>query len=74
MNPDNLELFSTGELIDELLRRSTFQGVIVHSREEIKNRTWWGERIFSVRHNANLNVEETARLLGCVSQYIEAEG
>ena len=30
--PGELELFSTEELIDELMKRTTFQGVIVHAR------------------------------------------
>jgi len=70
MNPADLELFSTGELIEELLRRTTFQGVVVHSHEEIKNRAWRGERIFSVRYNSNLDLEEAGRLLEVVGQHI----
>ena len=31
--PGELELFSTEELIDELMKRTTFQGVIVHARD-----------------------------------------
>jgi len=70
MNVDELDLFSTHELIDELLRRTTFQGVIIHAVDGAKNRHWDGERLFAVRHNANLDTEEAGRLLGVVSQYV----
>jgi hypothetical protein len=70
MKATELELFSTQDLIDELLRRTTFQGVIVHAADGAKKRHWAGERLFSVRHNANLGTEEAGRLLDVVSQYI----
>ena len=70
MNAGQLELFATQELIDELMRRTTFQGVVVHAVEGAKNRHWAGERLFAVRHNANLDIEEAGRLLDVVSQYI----
>jgi hypothetical protein len=70
MNPADLELFSTGDLVGELLRRTTFQGVIVHARDGAKTRHWDGERVFSVRYNTNLDVEEVGRLLDVVSQHI----
>ena len=68
--PGELELFTTEELIDELMRRTTFQGVIVHARDEAKSRHWTGERIFRVRINQNLDAEEASRLLDVVSQHI----
>jgi hypothetical protein len=70
MDSTDLDLFSTAALIEELLRRATFQGVIVHSQDEAKRRDWSGERIFSVRHNANLDTEQVGRLLDVVSQHI----
>ncbi len=70
MDSDGLELLSTTELVEELLRRTTFQGVIVHSQDEAKSRDWSGERIFRVRHNSNLDTEEVGRLLDIVSQHI----
>jgi len=69
-----LDLFATGELIDELLRRATFQGVIVHAVDGARDREWEGERVFAVRHNANLDVEEAGRLLDVVSQHIATFG
>ncbi|APW62541.1 hypothetical protein [Paludisphaera borealis] len=68
MTDRELELFATEELIDELLRRTTFQGVIVHSQEEAKNQDWDGERTFSVRFNGNLETQEAGRLLEVVSR------
>jgi hypothetical protein len=70
MKPGDLELFSTEELIDELMRRTTFQGVIVHARDGAKDRHWSGERVFRVRLNANLEPDEAGRLLDVVSQHI----
>jgi hypothetical protein len=70
MTPGDLELFATQELINELLRRASFQGVIVHAQDGAKSRDWTGERIFSVRFNANLNTEEVGRLLDVVSQHL----
>jgi len=69
-----LELFPTEELIEELLSRSTFQGVIVHSRNEAKSRDWSDERVFSVRYNENLGRREVGRLLDLVGRRLaEAE-
>lgn len=70
MNTSDLELFSTAELIDELLRRTTFQGVIVHSLDEAKTRQWEGERTFRIRYNANFDAEEVGRLLDVLSRHI----
>lgn len=68
--PGELEFFSTEELIDELMKRTTFQGVIVHARDGAKSRHWSGERVFRVRINQNLAPEEAGRLLDVVSQQI----
>jgi hypothetical protein len=68
--PGELELFSTEELIDELMKRTTFQGVIVHARDGAKSRHWSGERVFRVRINQNLAPDEASRLLDVVSQHI----
>ena len=70
MQPNDLELYSTKDLIDELLRRSTFQGVIVHSRDEAKTADWDDERVFNVCLNANLDIEKAGRLLGVVSHHL----
>ena len=70
MTDRDLELFATEELIDELLRRATFQGVIVHSRDEAKCQDWDGERMFSVRFNGGFEAQEVGRLLEVVSRQL----
>jgi hypothetical protein len=70
MNATELELFATQDLINELLRRTTFQGVIVHAVDGAKNRHWVGERLFAVNYNTNLDTGEAGRLLEVISQYI----
>lgn len=68
METSELELVSTRQLIAELLRRTTFQGVIVHSSEEAKDPDWSGERQFSVRFSRDLDADRASRLLGVVSE------
>lgn len=71
MNQDDLALFTSQELIDELMRRKTFLGVIVHSEQEAKSDVWPDERIFKVRFNENLDRERTSRLLAVVAEYMD---
>lgn len=71
MTPDDLALFTSQELIDELMRRKTFLGVVIHSEQEAKTEDWPEERIFKVRFNANLDAEQTGRLLGVVAEYLD---
>jgi hypothetical protein len=66
----DLELFSTQELLDEVVRRATFLGVIVHA-DSVKDRSWDGERTFKVRYNENLGRQETGRLLSVVADHIQ---
>jgi hypothetical protein len=74
MDLSDLALFTTSELIDELLRRKTFLGVVVHSEAELKARGWEGTRVFKVRHNENLSPTEAGRLLDVVAEHmIEVE-
>ena len=74
MRDDALELYSTQELIDELMRRSTFQGVVVHAAGGVKGRDWDGERLFHVHFNHNLDREEAHRLLSAVSDHMQFNG
>jgi hypothetical protein len=74
MQAGALELYTARELIDELMRRTTFLGVVVHSEEEFKNESWVGERIFKVHFNSNLDREQAARLLDAVTTYLERPG
>jgi len=71
MEPHDLELFSTHELIAELMRRKTFLGLVIHAEDEQKGSEWPGERLFKVHLNANLDLAEATRLLGCVAGYLD---
>jgi hypothetical protein len=71
-----LAFFTTAELIDELLSRHTFLGVVVHSAEHRRNnglddRAWHGDKQFKVHFNDNLSPPEAARLLAAVSDRID---
>jgi len=70
MQPSELELFSTRELINELMRRRTFLGVVVHSEQELKG-DWGDERTFKVHFNGNLDTAQAGRLLETVADYID---
>lgn len=66
----DLTFVSTQELIAELLRRTSFLGVIVHSEEEHRGE-WQGDTMFNVRFNSNLTAEEASRLLDTVAEYMD---
>jgi hypothetical protein len=71
MQPSDLELFTTRELVNELMRRKTFLGIVVHSEQELKSESWTGERIFKVHYNSNLDAEQACRLLDAVADYMD---
>jgi hypothetical protein len=71
MNPSELELYSTRELIDELMRRTTFLGVVVHTREEARGPWSDGERSFKIRYSPHLDRVEAGRLLAIVSEHMQ---
>jgi hypothetical protein len=70
MEPSALELYTTRELVDELMRRRTFLGVVIHSEKELKGE-WEGERTFQVHFNDNLDAGQATRLLEAVAEYME---
>lgn len=72
MQPSDLELYSTRELIDELMRRQTFLGVVIHSEQELKSGLWGDERMFKVHFNGNLDTTRAGRLMESVASYIDA--
>lgn len=74
MEPSELALYTNQELIEELLRRTTFLGVVVHSSEELKSAEWGNSRMFKVRFNANLNQAEAGRLLDTVAGQLDIHG
>jgi hypothetical protein len=69
MHPAAIELCTTGELVDELMRRKTFLGVVIHSEQELKGE-WPGEGTFQVHFNDNLDASQASRLLDAVAQYM----
>jgi hypothetical protein len=71
MDPSELELYTTSQLIDELMRRKTFLGIVVHSKEELREKDWQGERVFQVHFNANLNPAAASGLLNAVADFVE---
>ncbi len=71
MDKSDLELFSTQELINELMRRKTFLGIVVHSQREFKENKWDGERTFKVHFNGNLKTAQATRLLETIAEYLD---
>lgn len=69
----DLELVSTRELIDELMRRRTFLGVVIHSETELKQPHWNDERVFKVHFNGNLDTPRASRLLERVASYMNVD-
>ncbi len=70
MDRSDLELYTTKELIAELMRRKTFLGIIVHSKDELKEAQWHGERIFQVHLNSNLDTATARGILTAVAEYM----
>jgi hypothetical protein len=70
MKPTELAFVSSRELVDELLRRQSFLGVIVHAVEETRGDGWTGNKNFQVRFNENLDAEAVSRLLNIVAEGI----
>jgi len=71
MDTTGLEFFTTRELVDELMRRKTFLGVVVHAGDELKDREWTGEKTFKVHFNSNLDTVQASRLLDTVADYLD---
>ena len=65
-----LAFHTTQELIDELMRRQTFCGVVIHAEDEQRRRTWSSERNFKVHFNQNLDSDRVSRLLDVVAEYM----
>ena len=71
MDSSELAFYSTDELINELMHRRTFLGVVVHSPQEMKNSEWGEERCFKVHFNGNLGPGKASRLLDRVASYMD---
>jgi hypothetical protein len=65
-------LYTTRELINELMRRKTFLGVVIHSEKELRGE-WPGEGMFQVHFNSNLDPVQVSRLLDAIAQFIAIE-
>jgi hypothetical protein len=70
MEASELAFFSTEELVNELVQRTTFLGVVVQSETDWKGDAWGEERTFKVQFNSNLDTAEASRLLGYVAEYL----
>ena len=71
MNQDDLALFTSQELIEELMRRKTFLGIVLHSEQEAKTDAWPEQRMFRVHLSASLDTEQAGRLLGVVADHLD---
>lgn len=70
MEAGELAFYPTQDLVNELMKRTTFLGVVVHSEEEWKGDSWGQERTFKVQFNSNLDTVEASRLLSRVAEYL----
>lgn len=66
----DLELYTSEELIQELLTRTTFVGVIVRSENEAKGVS--GHRCFRVDSSANLRFDQTLTILDGLVEQLKA--
>jgi len=73
MQPSDLAFCTTKELVDELMQRKTFLGVVIHAEQELKQPNWTGEKIFQLHVNPNLKTEEAGRLLGVVASHLDRQ-
>lgn len=71
MHASDLAFYTTQDLINELMSRQTFCGVVVHSAEDHKQNRWDDERTFKVHFNHNLNTSSASRLLDTVAEYMD---
>jgi len=68
MDMGELAFYTNQELINELMRRKTFLGVVVHAEDELRQQGWRGEKIFRVQFNANLERETASGLLDVIAE------
>jgi hypothetical protein len=67
MEPQNDLAFATSqELINELMRRKTFLGVVIHAEGDMRG-PWIGEQNFRVHFNGALQPTEAGRLLATLA-------
>jgi len=73
MQDAGLAFFTVQELVNELLSRKTFLGLVLHSEEELKNDDWRGKQFFQLHLNENLTREEAGRLMDTVATYLNCQ-
>lgn len=73
MQSSDLDFYTTQELVDALMRRKTFLGIVIHSEQELKGHDWHGERMFKVHFNANLDTAQAGRLLDSIADQIDRQ-
>ena len=73
MDHSELAFYPTQDLVNEILRRKTFLGVVIQSEEEYRNQNWGAERMFKVQFNSNLTNEQASRLVDSVAEFMQGE-
>lgn len=67
---EELEFYTTEQLITEIIRRKTFQGVIIHAEGDFKDIPWHGIKNFNVHWNNNLEKKEACEILERMSHVL----
>ena len=73
MDSADLAFFTTQELVEEILRRQTFLGVVVQSESDYRSKDWGDERTFKVQFNSNLTTNQATRLLDACAEFMRGE-
>jgi hypothetical protein len=68
MAPDELSLYTAEELIDELMGRSTFQGIVIRAEDSYKGGPWKGEQTYKASWTSNLGDARIEQVLEQVAQ------
>jgi len=63
---NDLSFVTSQELVDELMRRKTFLGVVIHAEGDVRG-PWVGERNFRVHFNGAMQPAEAGRLLATLA-------
>ncbi len=71
MPGDELAFFTSAQLIQELMQRTTFYGCIVHAAGDHRGEDWQ-ERLFHVHCGPALSTAEASRLLETISERIDS--
>jgi len=72
VDQSELSFFTNQQLIEELLRRTTFVGAVLFSKDPIKNGDWGDERTMTIQFNDNLSPDEAIRLFEIAAERVES--